>query len=133
MSEPMQCQQTTVYKKGAEWRYTLWDTLELCKGKKGEGRAWTVQRLLAYFETEWDCELNMLSFGNAMLYAFYMNAKKLKKRKAMTLVALVEEVCKVDVEKEGLRFLEFEVNVDYNNVPDGADEEVMLPTVVLHI
>jgi len=128
MSEPGKCEETVVFKKGAEWRYTLWDSLEI-----ENGREWTVQRLLEYFDAEWDCELNMLSYGNAMLYAFYMDGKKLAKRKGMTLVALVEEVCKIDVQKEGLRCLNFEVNVDYNEVPDGADEEVMLPTVVLYI
>eukprot|EP01083_Nonionella_stella_P230750 815400_1 len=34
MSEPVRCQQTTIYKKGKEWNYSLWDVIEIKNGKK---------------------------------------------------------------------------------------------------
>jgi len=129
MSEPVACDETTIYKKGQQWTYSLWDRIEI-----RDGAQWTVQDLLKYFDAEWGCDLNMLSFGNAMLYAFYMDAIKLMKRKKMTLCALVEEVCGIEIGDE-VKCLNFEVNVDYQQPPDDEDEddEPMLPTVALFL
>jgi len=129
MSEPVACDETTIYKKGKQWSYSLWDKIEIRDGGK-----MTVADLLQYFDAEWDCDLNMLSFGNAMLYAFYMDAIKLMKRKKMTLKALVEEVCGIEIGEE-VKCLHFEVNVDYQNPPEDEDEddEPMLPTVVVYL
>jgi len=129
MSEPVPCDETTVYKKGKEWNYSLWDVIEI-----RNGGGWTVKDLLDYFDSEWGCDLNMLSYGNAMLYAFYMDAMKLMKRKKMTLKALVEEVCGIKIGAE-VKCLNFEVNVDYQQPPEDEDEddEPMLPTVALFL
>ena len=129
MSEPVSCDETTIYKKGKEWSYSLWDKIEI-----QNGGAWTVKDLLHYFDSEWACDLNMLSYGNAMLYAFYMDAMKLAKRKKMTLKALVEEVCGIEI-GDDVKCLNFEVNVDYQNPPEDEDEddEPMLPTVAIFL
>ena len=127
MSEPVQSPQTTIYKKGKEWNYTLWHKIEINNGKN-----MTISDLLKYFDNEWDMDLNMLSYGNAMLYAFYMNAIKLMKRKKMKLTQLVEEVCSIKLDKN-LKCLNFEVNVDYQNVPDDGDDEPMLPTICVYL
>jgi len=128
MSEPVQAPKTTVYKKGKEWDYTLWTKIEIKNGKD-----WTVQDLIKYFDDEWDCDLNMISYGNAMLYAFYMNAMKLMKRKKMKLKDLVEEVCNIKIDENVTQCLNFEVNCDYQQVPDDGEEEPLLPTVALYI
>jgi len=126
MSDPVPAPQTTVYKKGEEWNYTLWDVIEIKNGAN-----MTMKDLIQYFDTEWQCDLSMMSYGNAMVYAFYMNAMKLMKRKKMKLVDLVQEVCgKLD---DGVKALRFEVNVDYQTPPQNGDEEPMLPTVVVYL
>ena len=127
MSEPVQAPQTTIYKKGKEWNYSLWDVIEIKDGKD-----LTVKGLMDYFDEEWDCDLNMISYGNAMIYAFYMNAAKLMQRKKMKLIDLVEEVCKIKIDK-GVKCLNFEVNCDYQNVPDDDEEEPLLPTVAVYL
>merc|ERR1712173_112400 len=129
MSEPVPCDETTIYKKGKEWSYSLWDKIEI-----RNGGGYTVKDLIHYFDSEWGCDLNMLSYGNAMLYAFYMDAMKLRKREKMTLKALVEEVCGIEI-GEGQKCLNFEVNVDYQDPPEDEDEddEPMLPTVALFL
>jgi len=129
MSDPVPCAETVVFKKGSEWRYSLWDNIEIRGGAE-----WTVEDLLGYFDREWGCDLNMLSFGNAMLYAFYMDAVKLMKRRKMTLKALVEEVCGIEI-GAAVKCLEFEVNVDYQSPPEDEDEddEPMMPTVAVFL
>eukprot|EP01084_Bolivina_argentea_P005996 11337_1 len=128
MSEPVAPQQTTIFKAGKEWNYSLWDVIQI-KGNK----QWTIKHLIDYFDKEWQCDLNMISYGNAMLYAFYMNAKKLMQRKKMKIVELVEQVCKIKIDLNAQKVLNFEVNVDYQNPPDNGDDEPMLPTVVLRL
>ena len=124
MSEPVPAQQTTIYKKGKEWNYTLWDVIEIKNNKD-----MTVAQFIKYFDDEWDCDLNMISYGNAMIYAFYMNAMKLMKRKKMKLFDLVEEVCgKLD---KNTKVLQFEVNCDYND--ESLGDEPLLPTVALYL
>merc|ERR1712048_321925 len=127
MSEPVPAPQTTIYKQGKEWNYSLWDVIEIRDAKD-----LTVKGLMDYFHKEWACDLNMISYGNAMIYAFYMNAKKLMLRKKMTLVDLVKEVCKIEID-ESVKCLNFEVNCDYQNVPDDGDEEPLLPTVTVYL
>ncbi len=124
MSEPVQCAKTVIYKKGKAWEYSLWERIEIRNGKD-----MTIKGLLQYFDDEWDCDLNMISYGSAMIYAFYMNAMKLMKRKKMKLKDLCEEVCKIKIDASAVKCLNFEVNVDYQNPPDDGDDEPMLPTV----
>eukprot|EP00492_Amphilonche_elongata_P004811 TRINITY_DN5184_c0_g1_i1.p2 TRINITY_DN5184_c0_g1~~TRINITY_DN5184_c0_g1_i1.p2 ORF type:complete len:106 (-),score=17.12 TRINITY_DN5184_c0_g1_i1:157-474(-) len=96
MSEPVAAGTTSVNKKGDEqWQYTLWDVIE--PFNKGNGREKTVQDLLSYFEHEWASDLEIITYGNAIVYAFYMADNVLEARRSMKLLDLVQQVCgKVD-------------------------------------
>jgi len=126
MSEPVAAGTTSVNKKGDEqWQYTLWDVIE--PFNKSNGREKTVQDLLSYFEHEWASDLEIITYGNAIVYAFYMADNVLEARRSMKLLDLVQQVCgKVD---DNARVLCFEVSATKQD----SGEDLMLPTVSVYI
>merc|ERR1719461_2724185 len=86
MSEPMEPATTmATLKDRGEWKWSLWDTLELRLGNC------TLSDLLDHFEEELGLEVNMITYGTAMIYAFFTPAKKLRDRKQMTMIDLIKE------------------------------------------
>jgi len=84
-STPIEAPKTKYYE--TEW--TLWDRF-LVKGAKPEGGdEMTLQEFMDYFKNEHNLEITMLTHGVSMLYSFFMQADKRKKRMAQK----VSEVC----------------------------------------
>jgi len=111
-SEPIECPK----KKAGSWEWTIWDKINL-RGPM------TLQEFINVFDTKYECEVNMLSFGVSILFSFF---SKKPERLSMTMERLVEEVCKVKVQKGEM--LCFEVCC-----ADRDGEDVELPQVVYRV
>jgi len=122
LSEPMPPAKTKSMLKGKEWNWSLWDNLEIDIGNV------TLQEFLDHFEEELQLEINMVTFGPAMIYAFFTPQKKLKVRKKMTMTQLILEVAKVEVPKNINR-----IQLDVSCVDPETDEDVDLPTCILNL
>jgi len=73
MSEPAPCGKTTLKIKNSEWSFSLWDKIEIDNGKNMR-----LKDLMEYFNEQWGLELSMLSYGSAILYAFFHSEEKKK-------------------------------------------------------
>jgi ubiquitin-activating enzyme E1 len=120
MSEPKAPESTTAKLKTGDWEWNMWDTLKLELGNC------TLQEFLDHFEEELGLDVNMITFGSAMIFAFFTPMKKLKVRKKMRMTELVELITKESL-PEGVTSLKLDVNCAD---PD-TDEDVDLPTVIL--
>lgn len=122
LSEPMPPAKTKSLLKGKEWNWSLWDNLELDIGNC------TLQEFLNHWEDELGLEVNMVTFGAAMIYAFFTPRKKLKKRLPLTMTDLIFEVAKVRIPKDVKQ-----IQVDVSAVDPETDEDVDLPTCILKL
>ena len=86
-AEPMPAPAATAHFPTGEWRWSQWDRIEL-----GGGRDLTLSELIDYFHERWRVELSMLSYGAAMLYYSFGNARRMAERKAMRISQLVSSV-----------------------------------------
>jgi len=111
-SEPLVCAK----KKAGTWEWTIWDKISL-KGPL------TLAQFIELFDKQYGCELNMLSFGVSILFSFFSRKPE---RMGMTMEKLVEEVCKVKVQKGEM--LCFEVCC-----ADKNGDDVELPQVVYRV
>ena len=111
-SEPIACAR----RKAGTWEWTIWDKINL-KGPM------TLAEFIKAFDTQYGCEMNMISYGVSILFSFF---SKKPERMAMTMERLVEEVCKVKVQKGEM--LCFEVCcTDHNG------DDVELPQIVYRV
>lgn len=111
-SEPVACAK----KKAGTWEWTIWDKISL------QGPL-TLTQFIKLLDSEYGCELNMLSFGVCILFSFF---SKKPERMNMTMERLVEEVAKVKVQKGDL--LCFEVCC-----ADSNGDDVELPQVTYRV
>ena len=86
-AEPMPAPTATAHFPTGQWKWSQWDRLEL-----GEGHDSTLAELIDYFQSRWQVELSMLSYGAAMLYYSFGNASKMRQRRAMRVSQLVASV-----------------------------------------
>jgi len=78
---------TTQLKDGKEWRWSLWDRVDVNEGDI------TLEQLMEHFKKVLGLEITMLSAGAAMLYCdFGTSKKKMAERRATRVSALVEQV-----------------------------------------
>jgi len=122
LSEPMPPAKTKSQLKGKEWNWSLWDNLELDIGNC------TLQEFLDHWEEELGLEVNMVTFGAAMIYAFFTPRKKLKKRLPLSMTDLILEVAKVEIPKDVKQ-----IQIDVSAVDPETDEDVDLPTCILKL
>ena len=99
------------------WRWSLWDRLEL-------GGPLTLRQLTGWFRDALGLELQMLSCGATILYAFYLKPSVRTSRLDRTLGGLVEAVSKRALPRHAA-FLSLEVVA----VDAATHEDVELPAV----
>lgn len=80
---------TTAMVKGTEWKWTQWDRIEI-----NDEPNMTVSQLIDYLNDKYGFELSMLSSGVTILFSDFMDPRKAKERRGMTLDKLVETVTK---------------------------------------
>lgn len=72
-----------------EWKWTQWDRIEI-----NDQPDMTVTQLIDYLLEKYGFELSMLSSGVTILFSDFMDPRKAKERRGMTLDKLVETVTK---------------------------------------
>lgn len=104
--------------KGKEWNWTIWDRIEI------DDPSMTLEGLINHIDTEYECELSMLSCGNSILYTDYMDRKKVAARKPLCLKELTELITKKKL-PESQKFVVLELLCNDKE----TDEEVDLPSL----
>jgi ubiquitin-activating enzyme E1 len=141
MCEPIACatNEYVIMKLGQQMRFSMWDKIEIRPDYINDARfenGFCLKHMIEYFDQEWSMDLNMLMYGRATIYAFYMNARKLMIRKKMPLKDLVPIVSKKQL-PNGCKMINFEVNVEYSNNDndnaDADDEDPYMPTICLYL
>eukprot|EP00968_Pinguiococcus_pyrenoidosus_P028865 scaffold8168_cov239-Pinguiococcus_pyrenoidosus.AAC.4 len=87
-SEPGPPEKNKVTIKGEEKVFTAWDFLKV------DGRGMTLKALIDYVESEYGVEVQMLSYGQAIVHSFMSNAKKRRERMPMQVKDVIELVTK---------------------------------------
>ena len=118
LSEPQPPAKTKAIVKQKEWNWTAWDSLDVNLGDI------TLAEVLSYFDKEHNLEVTMLSSGVSILYAFYLNKKKLDERMTMKMSELVTSISKKDLPPNQL-FIILELMASDKE----TDEDVDLPYV----
>lgn len=91
-AEPQPPVYTTTKLKTGDWKWSLWDQLIIDIGDC------TLQELLDHFQEKFGYELNMLSYGPAMLYyQFSPNKKQVKERLKKPVSLVCAEVSKTEL------------------------------------
>ncbi|SPQ99934.1 Ubiquitin-like 1-activating enzyme E1A [Plasmodiophora brassicae] len=72
-------------------KWTQWDRIEIDIGDC------TLKQLIDHISKRFSCDLDMLSFGPSMLFAFFHGAAVRQARLSMPLTKLIEQVAKVSV------------------------------------
>ncbi|KAG2531635.1 hypothetical protein JM16_000715 [Phytophthora kernoviae] len=119
-AEPIEPKTTKTMLKGEEFKWTAWDRLEVDRGDI------TLKEFLTYFESEYDAEVTMLSYGVTILYAMYSQKSRSKERMAMKISDLVRTVTKKPIDPK-LKYLILEVCA-----MDADSEDVELPYLRYH-
>lgn len=113
-SEPLPAPKTASKMKGEAWEYTLWDSIDIDRGDM------TLGEFIDYIEDKLGLSVSMVSYGSAMLYAFWATAKKKKERRKMPMSKCVETVSKTTLRADqNIMILEACVEDD-----DGEDVEI---------
>ena len=118
LSEPSAPAKTKSIVKGKEWDWTAWDTLDVNKGDM------TMGEFMEYFESEYDLEISMLSYGVSILYSFFANKKKVEERKQMKMTEVIHSITKKEFPPNQL-FITLEVIAESKE----TGEEVELPSL----
>ncbi|MGK3742759.1 MAG: ubiquitin-activating enzyme E1 [Bacillariaceae sp.] len=118
LSEPTAPKGTKCVFKGKEWEWTAWDSLSFDRGNV------TLGEFMDYFETEYNLEISMLSYGVSILYSFFANKKKVEERKKMTMTDVITSITKKEFPADQL-FIILEVIANDKD----TDEEVDLPYI----
>merc|ERR1711974_211744 len=105
----------TVDGNGKEWRFSLWDKVEVDLGREP-----TMGEVVEELKQRYNCDLSMLTFGNIILY---MNIgvglkQAMVDRLQMPITKAVEDVTKEPITSNS-NYMMFETSLSYEN-DDGA-------------
>jgi len=119
-SDPLPPATTKAILKTGEWNWSLWDRLDVNLGDC------TLSELVDHFQDKYGLEINMLSFGAAMLYNnFGMPAKKVAERMKSKITEIIRTVANHEfAPKEKYLTLEACVNNE-------EGEDIEIPSVRL--
>lgn len=117
-SEPTAPAKTKAMLKGKEWEWTAWDSLDMNLGNI------TLGEFMDHFESEYNLEISMLSYGVSILYSFFANKKKVEERKAMKMTDVITSITKKEFPPNQL-FIVLEIIANDKE----TDEEVDLPYI----
>eukprot|EP00462_Mataza_sp_D1_P025955 CAMPEP_0175127644 /NCGR_PEP_ID=MMETSP0087-20121206/4495_1 /TAXON_ID=136419 /ORGANISM="Unknown Unknown, Strain D1" /LENGTH=1019 /DNA_ID=CAMNT_0016409633 /DNA_START=13 /DNA_END=3072 /DNA_ORIENTATION=- len=118
--EPVAPVYTTSEMKDGEWKWSLWDKIDIDMGSDV-----TMQELIDHFEDKYGLEINMLSHGASLLYCNFNLGKKTKERLAMPISQVVTSVGKKTI-LPSERYLILEACC---NKFDDEDAEVEIPYI----
>jgi len=118
LSEPTAPKGTKCVFKGKEWEWTAWDSISFDRGNV------TLGEFMDYFETEYNLDISMLSYGVSILYSFFANKKKVEERKKMTMTDVITSITKKEFPEDQL-FIILEVIANDKD----TDEDVDLPYI----
>ena len=118
LSEPTPPATTKAMLKGKEWEWTAWDSLDMNLGDI------TMGEFMDHFESEYNLEISMLSYGVSILYSFFANKKKVEERKAMKMTDVIADITKKEFPPNQLFII---LEVIANDLD--TDEEVEIPYI----
>lgn len=117
-SEPTAPAKTKAILKGKEWNWTAWDSVDINMGNM------TMGEFMDHFESEYDLEINMLSYGVSILYSFFAKKEKIAQRKAMKMTDVITSITGKEFPPNQL-FIILEVIANDKE----TDEEVEIPYI----
>jgi len=120
-SEPMVPDMVTAKLKTGDWKWSLWDRIEMSGDM-------TLTEFIDHFKNKYGLSVSMLSYAESLLYNSFLpgaSKKKGKDKMTMRMSELVEAVTKAPIpEKETVLILEA-------CVQNEQDEDVEIPCVRL--
>jgi ubiquitin-activating enzyme E1 len=117
-SDPMPCPVTSI--RGT--RYSAWDHFEIKQDM-------TLQEFIDYFETTYGYELDMVSYGEMMLYSFFIPGDELNRRLGTSVRTIIEGVLGKTIDSDMIL-----LTIDVDNDGSGdSDTEVDLPQVKYYL
>lgn len=108
---------------GKPYVWNIWSKFEI------DGTDMTLQNFLKTFEAQEGLEIEMLSYGKSLLYASFLNKKKMEERLHWTLIDLIEKISMTKV-PQNQRFVTFSVGCTDGG---GNDIDEQLPDVHVRI
>lgn len=117
--EPKPCKKLRYLNK----EYTLWDFIEI----ETDGNL-TLSEFIDICKNIHGFDIDILSYGNSILYAFYQSPIDLQNKIDKTIPEIIKEVCKVDVSNNKTLLL-----YTSTHLPDDEDEEMEVPPIKLII
>jgi len=118
LSEPVAPAKTKAMLCGKEWNWTSWDSLDMNMGDI------TLGEFVTHFETKYNLEISMLSYGVSILLSFFANKKKIEERKKMKMSEVITSITKKEFPPNQL-FIILEVIANDKD----SDEEVDIPYI----
>lgn len=123
-AEPVAARVNTVQTSlGKPYTWSIWSKFEI------DGTDMTLHNFLRTFEAQEGLEIEMLSYGKSLLYASFLNKKKMEERLKWTLDELIEKVSMTKI-PTCQRFVTFSVGCTDG---EGNDIDEQLPDVRVRI
>lgn len=117
ISEPKPCKK----EKYLDNEFSLWDFIEI----KGD---MTLEKFIELCQNKYNFEIDMITFGNSMLYAFYQPPTKVAKKMNMLMTELVKSVSDEDISLKKSLLL----HVGTHD-PEDEEQDMEVPPIKLFI